>query len=134
MVMKGVEHDLDGVVVEDILAPRKPGANLLGLVVEAHENGVKILVVVSQVHLGPLRNWSAIARHSLPEALHHPQFALPCGRRPHCQEVFEFRRTGDARNVDRSKFGGLSKKRGGKKKTSGGAHQQQQERSVTCSR
>ncbi len=65
--MERIEHDLDRVVVEDVLAPGKPGANFLGLAVEAHEDGVKILVVISQVHFRALRNRSAVGGNPLRE-------------------------------------------------------------------
>ena len=115
--MERIEHDLDRVVVEDILAPGKPGANFSGLAVEAHEDRVKILVVISQVDFGPLRNRSAVAWNPLREARDLGQFALPCGRRLHAEEIFEARRTGDARDMNAAKFGSIGEQaRDGAKK------------------
>src|ERR1700692_3531486 len=106
--MERIEHDLDRVVVEDVLAPGKPGANFLGLAVEADEDRVKILVVIPQVHFRPLRNRSAIAGNPLRETRDLGQFALPCGRRLHAEEIFEMGRTGNARDTNAAKFGSVS--------------------------
>jgi hypothetical protein len=105
--MERIEHDLDRVVVEDVLAPGKPGANFLGLAVEAYEDSVKILVVISQVDFSPLRNRSAVAWNPLRETRHLGQFALPCGGRLHAEEIFEPGRTGDARDTNAAKFGSV---------------------------
>src|ERR1700687_2305507 len=102
--MERIEHDLDRVVVEDVLAPGKPGANFPGLAVEAYEDSVKILVVISQVHSRPLRNRSAIGGNPLGETVYLRQFALPRGCRLHAEEIFEMGRAGDARDTNAAKF------------------------------
>src|SRR4030081_2364251 len=105
--MERIEHDLDRVVVQDVLAPGKPGTNFPGLAVEAHEDSVKILVVISQVDFGPLRNRGAIAWNPLRETRDLRQFALPCGCRLHAEEIFETGRTRNARNTNAAKFGAV---------------------------
>ena len=55
MVIEGVEHDLDGVVIDDVFAPGKPGANLLRLSIKTDENGIQVLSVVAKVDLSLLR-------------------------------------------------------------------------------
>jgi len=117
--MEGVENDLDCVVVEDVFAPGKPSANFLGLAVEAHEDRVKILVVISQVDFGPLRNRSAVAWNPLRETRDLSQFALPCGRRLHGEEIFETGRAGDAPDTNAAKFGSVGEQ------TRDGAKQQE---------
>jgi hypothetical protein len=54
MIVKGVQHQLDGVVVKHVFTPREPGANFLWLIVEADENGVQVLVVIAKIGLGAL--------------------------------------------------------------------------------
>src|SRR6266853_5955008 len=122
--MERIEHDLDRIVVEDVLAPGKPGANFLGLSVEAHEDGVKILVIISQVDFGPLRNRSAVAGNPLRETRDLGQFALPCRRRLHAEEIFETGRTGDAWDTNCAKFGSAGEQ------ARDGAKQQEQQPSV----
>ncbi len=49
MVVEGVEHDLDRIVGEDVFAATETGPNFFGFAVEANENRVEVLVVVSEV-------------------------------------------------------------------------------------
>ena len=55
MIVEGVEHDLDGVVIDDVFAPGKPGANLLRFSIKTDENGIQVLSVVAKVDLSLLR-------------------------------------------------------------------------------
>jgi len=54
------------------------------------------------------------------------QFALPCGRRLHTEEIFEMGRTGDARDPNAAKFGSIGEQARGR------AKQQEQQQSVVC--
>ena len=55
VIVERVQHQLDIVIVKHFFPPRKIGANLMRLIVEADEDDVQVLVVISQVGLGALR-------------------------------------------------------------------------------
>ena len=104
-IMKGVEHDLDLIVVEDVFAARHASADFAGII-EAHEDDVEILLVIAEVGIGGLGDGLAIVRIALGEAgnLRHLQsdFAL----RLHRQEVIERRavlEAGDRESRERSR-------------------------------
>ena len=54
VVIKRIQHEFDKVIVENVLATRQASAELLRLPIEADEDRVQVLGVVSEIDLGSL--------------------------------------------------------------------------------
>jgi hypothetical protein len=87
------------------------GLGLLRLPVEADEDHIKVLGVVSEIDLGSFRNRRAIAGDSLTELFSLRQFVFPGGTGLHGEEVFDSGRSADSRYMNISKIRFFSAKR-----------------------
>src|SRR6185437_15427697 len=85
-VAERVKHDLDLIIVINIFPARKASANLSG-VIEAHEDDVKILLVVSQVSGCWFGNRATILRVALDEARDRLHFQSYFPMRLHAQKI-----------------------------------------------
>ena len=68
MIVERVQHQFDSVIVKYVFAARKTGTNLLGLIVEADEDGVQVLVVIAEVGFGTLGGRLPVTGNALYEA------------------------------------------------------------------
>ena len=91
MIVERVQHQLDIVIVKHVFPPRKMGANLVRLIVEADEDDVQVLVVIAEVGLGTLRDRLSVTGSALDELVDLGHLALPCRTRFHLQEIFQAR-------------------------------------------
>ena len=101
--MKRIEHDLDVVIVVDVLAPRHSSAHLPGIV-EADEDYVQILLVIAEIGVGGLGDRLAIVRVALHEACDPRHLPRRFAFRLHAQEVFQGRSAGKQRNCQSRRF------------------------------
>src|SRR5581483_10510608 len=108
MVVEGVEHNLDGIVVEDVFPPRQPGTQFSGIGIETNEDRVEIFFVVPEINVGALGGGLTITRNSLGETGYPRHFSAPKIAWPHAEEVIELWRTAKAGNdnVAEFRFGG----------------------------
>ena len=83
MIVECVEHDLDRVVVEDVLATRKPGADFIWFRVKADEDDIEVVPVIAEVHVSWLRTRGPRPRLALLEAGNVSEPFLPSRRGPH---------------------------------------------------
>jgi hypothetical protein len=66
-VVKRIEDDLDLIVVVDVFAARHASAHLAGIV-DAHEDGIEIFLVIAEVGIGGLGDTLSVVRVALGEA------------------------------------------------------------------
>ena len=55
VIVERVQHQFDIVIIKYLFPPRKTGANLVRLTIEADEDDIQVLVVIAKVGLGTLR-------------------------------------------------------------------------------
>ena len=87
-VVEGVKNDLDLVVVIDVFAARQAGAHLLRIV-EADEDGIKVLLIVAEIGFGGLGDGLAIMGIALGEATDLGHLLGGFSLRSHGQEIVE---------------------------------------------
>jgi hypothetical protein len=104
MVVEGVQHQLNRVIIEHVFPPREPGTNLVRLIVEADENRVEIPVVIPKIGLGRLRHGFTVAGNALNKAVYLGQFSVPSRAGFHLEKVFELGNTADSWDDDLSKI------------------------------
>jgi hypothetical protein len=121
VIVERIQHEFDKIIVEDVFAPRQPGAYLLWFAVKTNEDRVQVFGVVSEIDLGTLGNRCAVAGYSLPELICPCQFVFPGWAGFHRQKFFNGWGRADARDANLSE-GGIVGKQG-----SAGAHQRQGE-------
>src|SRR5713101_3365691 len=69
MIVEGIQHHLNRVIVKHVFPMRKPRPNFLRLTIEANKNHVQIPVVIAKVGLGAVRSRLTVAWSALNEAL-----------------------------------------------------------------
>ena len=89
VIVERVQHQLDIVIVKHFFPPRKIGANLMRLIIEANEDDVQVLVVIAKVGLGALRDRLSVTGSALdklvdpwPSCLAMPDSASSPGNLP----------------------------------------------------
>ncbi len=103
MIVEGIQHHLNLVIVKHVFAMRKPGPNFLRLIIEANENHIQVLVVIAKVGLGAVRGRLTVAGSALNEAVNLRQLAFPCRAGLHLQKVLQRGRTADTPDIDLTK-------------------------------
>ena len=111
VIVEGVEHEFDEIVVEEVFPPRQAGTNLFPVTVEADEDGVQVLGVVAEIGFRTFRDGRSVARFPLFKTVRSCQLPLPCRAGFHPQEVLKMRRTGDAGDANGAKFLSLGEER-----------------------
>src|ERR1700686_3962701 len=109
-VVKGVENNLDLIVVVNVFPARQAGADL-PRVVEAHKYYVEIFLVVAQVSVGGLRHTFPIVGIALGEAGDLGHLLGDFSLRLHAQEVFQSGRTRKPRDRERGRLYGRGRRR-----------------------
>jgi len=66
--MKGVEHDLGGIVGENVLPAGHARPDFLQFVIPANKDGVQVALVVGEVNVCALRRLGSICRLARNEA------------------------------------------------------------------
>ena len=105
MIVECVEHDLDRVVVEDVIATGEPGADFIWFRVKADEDDVQVPVIVAQIGVSLLGGRLAIVRNPLRELINLGKFSFPGTARLHFKECLQAWRTAYARDYDLAEFG-----------------------------
>ena len=85
--MKRIQHDLDLVIVENVLPPRHARPHFLRIV-EANEHDVEIFPVVAEIGCRLLRNFFSIVWVALHKARHLRHLQRNLALRLHPEEVF----------------------------------------------
>src|SRR5579885_1993252 len=99
-VVERVEHDLDGIIGENVFAPRHAGADLVGVAVPGDEGRVEVVLVVGEVDVGLLRGLRAIGRFAHHETGDFEHMVGDPAAGLHVLEIRERRRRVDARDAD----------------------------------
>ena len=99
-VVKGIEHDLDLVVVVNVFSARHAGAHLFRII-EANEDHVEIFLVVAEISVGGLGYSFAVVRIALCEARDFRHLLRDFALRLHAEEVFQRRRSWSAEESSR---------------------------------
>ena len=81
MIVERVQHHFDIVIVKHVFAARKTSTNLLGLIIEANEDDIQVLVVIAKVGLGALGGRLSVTGSALDKAVDLGQLAFPCRAR-----------------------------------------------------
>ena len=99
-IVESVDHDLGGIVGEDIFPPGHAGADFVGLLIPADENGVQIVRVVREIDVRILRRLGAVSGFARDEAGHLEHGLAEAGRRTHSLEVSQGGCGFDSRDVN----------------------------------
>src|SRR5882762_8292777 len=104
VVVESIENDADLVFFVDLFAADHVIAEFVYFGVEREENDVEILVGVTEIGLGLLRDRDAVLGIVLPELVDLEHGTGKYGRGLHFGEVFEFGFSGQVRDVDRGEM------------------------------